>query len=221
MIKLFHTHLKKIVMFLILCVSTPKIVFSQNDTNNTKVYFGGSLGVSKYALAQNEVPVNPYFNSTLDIGASVLFEFTNSFFMKTGVSYTYYRSPFINNVSVYDEFLQIPVLLPCLRMKDFNEKGNLILTMGTQISILSRQGQANTNDVNYQILPSTFGGFYKFGVVSEIAIYNRKDKVIHSYGLKFSMDLPSLYIKSNNNLILHNNYVTGSIFYNFNATKSR
>lgn len=210
----------KVLTFVILYLLTTKVVIGQSE-NITKIYIGGSFGFNGYGLSQNEIEVKPYAKFNLDLGATILFDFSNKYFIKSGVNFTYYRSPFISNISTYDELIQIPVLFPVFRVKEINESDNLILSIGTQISILARQGIANIGDNNYQILPSSFGGFYKFGILSEFAIYSRKNnKFVHSYGLKFSMDLEPLYIKSKSSLKINNTYVTGGIFYNINR-KSR
>lgn len=213
--------IRKVLTFIILYLLTSKVVIGQKE-NNTKMYIGGAFSFNSYVFSQNEIEVYPNAKFNLDIIASILFDCSNRFFIKSGINYTYFRSPFINNISTYDEFIQIPVLIPFLRVKEIGERDNLFLSIGPQISILARQGHANIGDKNYQIIPSTFGGFYKFGIISEFALYSRKNnKFVHSYGLKFSMDLKPLYIKSNSSLKINNKYVTSGIFYNINMISKR
>lgn len=202
------------LLWLAFALSAATVAFGQTDTG-TSVYLGGSLGLSRYTFVQNEIAVSPYYRTNTEVGLTSLIYFNNKLFTKTGLFYTYYRSPFVNNSSTYDEFIQIPILIPFLTLNHLN------LLIGPQLSVITRQGLANYGDDNYQMINSSFGGLYKFGIVFETNLIRSNDKFLNSIGVKFQIDISALTIKTNNNLSINDDFISGGVFFNLNKKASR
>tara|TARA_R110002050_G_C8944901_1_gene512903 strand:+ start:831 stop:1478 length:648 start_codon:yes stop_codon:yes gene_type:complete len=212
--------MKKInfLRILILLIAFPVFsgdAFAQEE-NKILLNVGGEIGISAYTVLEENVRVNSFFKSSANVEIVGLFEFSNVLWIKTGVGYTYYKSPVVNGQSAYDELIQIPILFSFLRPTLANSKNTLVLSAGPMFSVLAAQGLARVQDEFFLTKDGMFGGFYKFGLISEIAIYTPKVKFLNSYGFKFSMDIPSLTIISNKNAIVHDNYITGTFFLNIN-----
>lgn len=200
-------------------LSAATVAFGQNDTS-TIVYLGGSLGFSKYTVVQNEIAVSPFYRTNAETGIVGVLNFKDRFLGKTGIFYTYYRSPFINNISTYNEFIQIPITVSFLNI-DIGSRKQINLLIGPQFSILTRYGSANQGKDNYEINKSSFGNLYKFGVVFEAGFFNTNASFLNSIGLKFQMDIPSLTIMSKKPMIINDNFISGGIYYNLNKKASR
>jgi hypothetical protein len=205
--------MKKLLVLIAISFSTT--AYGQKDSS-TSIYLGGALALSRYTVVeQNDVPVSPYYRTNSEFGIESIFDCRNNLTVKTGFYYTYYRSPFADNISTYDEFIQFPVLFSFLRHK-INQDNRIVLLIGPQLSILSRHGIARTGDINYQIDNSSFGGFYKFGIVFEAGLMSNSNKILNSFGLKLQSDLPALTIKSNDKLLINDNFISLGIYYSFN-----
>lgn len=211
----------KLVVYLVTIVTLiSSQAFGQSDTNVNKIYIGGAFGLSKYTVVQSNVPTSPFSNNNAEVGAVGIIDFKNKVLFKTGLFYSYFRSPFINDVSTYDEFLQLPVLFSFLRHKPQSSQ-QLDLLIGPQLSILTRQGLAEQGQDYYHIDNSLFGGFYKVGLVFELSFNNYNNKMLNSLGLKFQLDIPALTIKQNNGHVINDNFISGGIYYNLNKKVSR
>lgn len=192
-------------MFLVI-LFFPFTTFSQNDTN--RILFGAFLGKSLITYGYQGIPVNPYFSNSVETGISLVIPISN-FNIKSGVEFTYFRSPLLNNNNYYEEFLQVPIL--------FNLAGNIqhskfSFFIGPEASLLIRQGIASPNDQFYTFTSETFGKYYKIGMTSEIT-YNLWDanNNLHSFGLRFYQDIPNLF--SNNTITKIDRYITGTLYY--------
>ena len=204
----------------IICITIALSVFSESvfsqEKNNIGISVGGYLGISAYSTAETSTKVNPFLKSNASVGFVGIFDFSNTFFIQTGVSYTYFKSPFVDNISSFDELIQVPILFSFLRPKLTNSKNSMVISAGPLFSVLAAQGQANIQDEYYTAKDGMFGGLYKFGVITEIAIYSPRIKYLNSYGFKFALDIPALTLRSNSNVIVHDNYITGTFFLNIN-----
>ena len=189
---------------------------SQENNTKTSYFFGGNIGLTGYTISQEKIPVNPFFKLSPDVGINGIVVFRNDFFIKTGISYTYFRSPFTGGESTYDELIQVSALFPFYKPNLANNKNNLILSIGPLFSILANQSIAKNQDVFYTKSNEPFGGYLKFGIVSEIAIYTSRVKYLNSYGFRFTVDLAPLTVKNNSAIVTQKGYITGTIFMNLN-----
>ncbi len=216
------TELSFLQQLKILCLpfalSVANVVFGQSDTCTT--YLGGSLGFSAYTVAQNEIPVTPFYQTNAEAGIVGVLNFKDKFLSKTGIFFTSYRSPFVNNISTYNEFIQIPIIFSFLNI-DLGSRKQINLLIGPQISILTRYGVAKQGEDNYEINKSSFGDLYKFGVVTEAGFFNTNASFLNSFGLKFQMDIPALTIMSKEQMVVHDNFVSVGIYYNLNKKASQ
>jgi len=203
---------------LVFAISAVNIAHGQSDTITT-VYLGGSIGISRYTVGQDDISVSPYYRTNSEIGIVSIINFKDKLLSKTGLFYNYFRSPFENNVSTYNEFIQLPILVSFLNI-DISHRKQLNLLIGPQVSILTRYGLANFGDDNYAMINS-MGGFYKTGIVFEASCFGEIQSLLNSFGLKFQLDIPALTIKSNDQLIINDNFISGGIYYNLNKKSSR
>ena len=209
------------ILCLPFALSVATVVFGQSDTSTT-IYLGGSLGFSAYTVtvAQNEIPVTPFYQTNAEAGIVGVLNFKDKFLSKTGIFFTYYRSPFVNNISTYNEFIQIPIIFSFLNT-DLGARKQINLLIGPQISILTRYGVAKQGEDNYEINKSSFGDLYKFGVVAEAGFFNTNASFLNSFGLKCQMDIPALTIMSKEQMVVHDNFVSVGIYYNLNKKASQ
>lgn len=183
------------------------------DSSNTRFYLGGTFGAANYTIQENTIPVTQYRKSNVYIGLNGTFYFKNDFFVKSGIYVTGFKSPFKDSLSTYDEFLQIPILMPLISQN--LGKGSAKITFGPEISILMRQGSAKINEESYEIQSNVFGDFMKFGISSEIAFYLNNEKSFQSFGFRVSADFASIRMGSND-LVIDNAYTSLSLFVNLN-----
>lgn len=206
------------LFLLIFAISAASQGYCQSDSITT-VYLGGSIGVATYTVNQDDISVSPYYRTNSEIGIVGVFNFNNKLFSKTGLFYNNFRSPFVNNVSTYNEFLQVPMLISFIEI-NINDRKHLNLLIGPQVSVLTRYGSANFGDDSYMMINS-LGGFYKIGATFEASWFSENNSFLNSFGLKLQLDIPSLTIKSNDQLIVNDNFISGGIYYNLNKKSSK
>ncbi len=190
----------------------------QDTTGARSFYIGGTFGVSGYTTAQREVPVSPAHGSSAEVGLDVFFPWANGGFLKLGLEYSYYRSAFENDTSYYDEWLQLPVIIRIADLAHFSTNSRLVLSAGPRFSLLARQGRAGQADVNYDMDEDSFGGVYKTGIVSELAVYRGpRNGHIQSFGIRAGVDLSGWSaILGSDRVVVNDHYVIATLFYNIN-----
>lgn len=87
------------------------------------------------------------------------------------------------------------------------------MTFGPQVSIQTRQGRAERGDRYYNFEESHFGGAIKFGLTGEFALYQTMTNYTHSGGIRLSTDIPTLVIRTQDNWMVYDQYVTATLFY--------
>lgn len=198
------------------CLSLFTIVFSITNLNAQKRVennFGLHIAGSVYQDFEPKVPVRAYFATNLEVGFDFTHYYQQDRFFKTGISYTFYKSPFKNDLSYYDEYIQIPFVFSIAKLREFKHRNKVFMTFGPQISIQSRQGKAERGDKFYNFDESNFGGAIKFGLTGEIALYQKMTKYAHAGGLRLSTDIPKLVIRTQDNLTVYDQYITATLFY--------
>jgi hypothetical protein len=213
-----HIRCKPILLALATGLLFSHAGLAQDTLKARAFYLGGTLGISSYTTTQKEIPVSPKNGLGAEVGFAALFPWQNGGFVKVGVEYTYYRSAFENDTSYYDGYLQIPVIFRIADLATLSHNSRLVLSLGPRFSLLAEQGRAGTGDQNYEMDKSAFGGVYKTGIVSEIAVYcGPNNNRIHSFGLRFSSDISGWSARlGSENLVINDHYLNGTLFYNIN-----
>lgn len=191
---------------------------AQDSLKTHSFHLGGTFGISTYMTTQKEIPVAPKNGTSAEVGFAALFPWKNGGFVKVGLEYTYYRSAFENDTSYYDGYIQVPVIFRIADLATFSHNSRLVLSLGPRFSLLAEQGRAGAGDKNYEMDKSSFGGVYKTGIVSELAVYcGPKNNRIHSFGLRCSSDLTGWSARlGSENLVIKDHYLNGTLFYNIN-----
>ena len=181
-------------------------VIAEND-------LGFHVAASAYTDFEPYIPVRAYFGTNLELGIDWTLYYQRDKFWKTGISYTFYKSPFKNGMSYYDEYIQIPFVFSIAKCREFKHNTDLYMTFGPQVSIQTRQGRAQRNDRYYNFDESHFGGAIKFGLTGEFALYQTMVNYAHSGGLRLSTDIPKLLIRTQDNWMVYDQYITATLFY--------
>ncbi len=209
-----NTITKNMSMKLLLAVAffVATIAEGQNDTTPT-MYIGISVGLSAYTVqpGNNEIPVSSDYRINSEAGITGVFDLNNTYLIKTGLFYTYYRSPSVNNGSSYEEFLQLPFSFGFSVNTKRDKK--LYVLAGPQISALIRRGTAQSGDDHYTMTNASFGEVYKLGIAVEAA-FMRHGKFMNLFGFRGQMDIPGLVFNSNS--ADANSYISVGLFYNLN-----
>lgn len=198
------------------CISVLFTLFSISKFNAQKRgenNFGFHIAASVYQDFEPKIPVRAYFGTNLELGFDFTHYYQHDKFLKTGINYTFYKSPFKGESSYYDEYIQIPLVFSIAKLREFKHRNDVYMTFGPQISIQSRQGIAERGDKYYNFDESHFGGAIKFGLTGEIAFYQRMTNYAHAGGLRLSTDIPKLVIRTQDNLTIYDQYITATLFY--------
>lgn len=178
---------------------------------------GFHLGAGVYQDIESKMPVKSYFGTNIEFGFDYIKYFKSGKFIKTGVNYTFYKSPYKNEIKYYDEYLQLPLLFSIGEMREFKHKNSLFLTFGPLVSFRTRQGVANRNDQYFDFSKSKMFSAIKFSFIGELAFYQRLAKRSHSGGLRVTVDVPKAYARFQGSTPVFDQYVTGTLFYNLNT----
>lgn len=189
------------------------ISYTNYAQSNKENDFGFHLGASVYQDFEIKIPAHYYFGTNLEFGLDWIHYYKNDKFWKTGISYSFFRSPYENDRSYYDEYLKIPLLFSIGKLRSFKRNNDLYFTLGPEISILSRQGKINTGEYFYNMDGSQFGSAIKFGFSFELALYQQMIRHTHAGGLRFNFDIPYANYKAKKDLFLYDQYITATLFY--------
>lgn len=189
----------------------------QKDSTNAKFHLkiGEFICLSDYTYTygNNIVRVNPYHNTSFNGGLSFKFTEGNLDFMKIRVEFNSYKTPLLGNSRIYEEFIRMPVLAPLINRKFANQNWSFNFYIGFQFSALLRQGIALDTASAYDFSKSKAFSYYKLGATDEFVFNYSTSKIVHSFGLRSSFDVPSLYIRGNKDAIIINRYTSVGVFY--------
>jgi hypothetical protein len=174
-----------------------------------------SFGISSYTFQTNEVPVHPTHGTSFEGGLNWLFPIGRQSFIKLGMEFTDYRSPFAKDTSYYDFWFQLPVLFRIGDLARFGPHSRLVLSGGPRFSFLIQQGVAGINDENYHMRSSSFFGVYKTGLAAEIAVYDRmKSGQVQNFGIRTSADIHGWAARlGSDDLVIKDQYSNVTLFY--------
>lgn len=209
--RLLHT--SGLLLFLLFLA--PLALHAQDSALVRTAGFGVSLGISSYSFQNKEVPVHPTHGTSFEGGVNWLFPMGKQGFIKLGMEFTDYRSPFNNDTSYYDIWYQFPVLFRIDDLARFGPHSRLVLSLGPRFSFLMEQGVAGISDEHYAMRSSSFFGIYKTGIASELAVYNRLSSGdVQSFGIRGSADLPGWSARlGSDELVIKDQYVNLTLFY--------
>lgn len=179
--------------------------------------YGFHFGASVYQDIESKMPVKSYFGTNIEFAFDYIKYLKSGRFIKTGINYTFYKSPFRNDIRYYDEYLQLPFLFSIREMREFSHKNSLYITFGPLVSFRTRQGIAHRNDRYFNFDQSQMFSAIKFSFIGELAFYQRMAKHSHSGGVRVTVDIPKAYARLKGNTPVFDQYVTGTLFYNLNV----
>lgn len=199
---------------LLLVFLFPTATRAQDSALVQTALYGGSFGISSYTFQNNTVPVHLTHGTSFEGGLTWLYPVGKQSFIKLGIEVTDYRSPFDQDTSYYDLWLQLPVLFRVADLARLGPHSRLVLSGGPRFSFLMQQGVAGINDDHYQIRSSYFG-IYKTGIAAEFALYNRiKSGDVQSFGIRGSADLPGWSARLGpEDLVIKDQYTNLTLFY--------
>jgi hypothetical protein len=145
-------------LVLVLTFLAPSAIHAQDSALVRTASYGVSFGISSYTFQTNEVPVHPTHGTSFEGGLNWLFPIGRQSFIKLGMEFTDYRSPFAHDTSYYDFWFQLPVLFRIGDLARFGPHSRLVLSGGPRFSFLIQQGVAGINDENYHMRSSLFRG---------------------------------------------------------------
>ena len=193
-------------------------LYSQDTTNTVSTYFGGLIGISSYTLLEPSVPVQPFRGTSAEVGFSVTFLWANDFAIRTGLEYTYFRSPFVEDTSRFQSFIQVPIVFQGFELARITDRTRILLSGGPKLSLLAQYGLAGAGDSNYNLVGNSFGQGFKTSLIGEIALFHRSVGVFNSFGIRISQDLPGWSI-SQADFRVDDRVSMGTLFMNFNIRR--
>lgn len=108
--------------------------FQARAQTNIENNIGFHAAASVYQDFELNIPDHYYFGTNLEIGFDFTHYYDRSSFWKTGVNYTFFRSPYENDISYYDEYLRVPFFFSVSKLREFKHNNDLYLTLGPQVN---------------------------------------------------------------------------------------
>ncbi len=214
--------LKLSFIFLFIIIHA-QLLHSQVETssvNENPRHIGFFLAPASYTTTSASVKVDPFYGINLESGISLMFAPRNLTLIKADLSYNYFRSPFENNISSYEEFLNLSLAAGTF---DFaiNSNRSFRLLFGPRLSMLTRQGSARVGDDSYDMKVDRLGAYYKIGLNAEASFFSEHPDLLSAFGLRMSVDISAFMIKDIEDLMVNDNYISVGIFYSLNRPFSR
>ena len=210
--------------FLFLFIVTHSaLLYSQVETspgNENPGYIGFFLAPGFYTTNSDNVKVDPYYGINLESGIGLMLTPRNFKLIKADLSYNYFRSPFVNNVSSYEEFLNLSLAFGTFDFSITSDRSFRLL-FGPRLSMLTRQGTARVGNDIYDMKTGRLGAYYKIGLNAEVSLFSEHPDFLSAFGLRMSVDISAFMIKDIEDLMVNDNYISIGIFYSLDKPFSR
>lgn len=193
--------------------------FSQDDTSNHAAYYwGGNFGITLYSFDRSGLAIKEFYKVNGEAGFSFLLRAKSKTLKRTGLEVSYKKSPFLNGVSTYESFLDLPFMISFLNIdRSEHERARSInFLIGGKLSLLLEHGTGTKADEIYHLTKNAFGDYLKISLLSEVS-YNvfpkKTGKSMQSFGMRFGKDFEDLVVEFDGTTKPVARYLTATLFY--------
>lgn len=192
---------------------------SQDATNNrSPFYWGGNIGLALYSYDRSGLAIKEFYKINEEVGFNFLFSIKPKSFLRTGVEVSYKKSPFLDGISTYESFLDVPILFPFLNIDQSksDRSKSINFFIGAKLSLLLEYGTGTETDEIYHLTKNALGDYIKVSLLSEVS-YNLHPKpnsrVFQSFGMRFGKDFEDLVIEFDKGTKPVARYLSATLFY--------